>query len=793
LFRYSGVSVAQPALNPALPQRHFVNDIHFLNASTGFFVTSDSSGCSAATAGLVYRTLDGGANWTQIASLGACGSCFGWINIHASDANTVWVNGETCGARRVTQDPSTGLWTVNFASLNTTFGFFRIKGTNAANLWLVGNFGMIQRTRCGGSDTATCAVDNNECTRDLCVPETGACIKPSTLAACNDGTLCTSRDQCQVDAGCAGSPVNCDDGNPCTSNQCAPSTGCTYPNIPGSCDDGNSCTSNDVCTNGVCQGVGVVCPVNNPCQSGTCSSDGGCTYANVNDGTSCNDGNACTVTDQCRSGVCLGTALNCNDGNLCTTDSCNSATGCVNAVDTSRTCSTGNQCQLNEQCLSDGRCGGGSTRSCDDGNVCTGDSCSPQSGCVFSNADGISCDDKNSCTGTDRCQAGVCSGVIVSCNDGNVCTNDSCDPATGCVHTNAPAGTPCTDSNVCTTGDRCMSGICVPTGNLTCNDGNVCTDDSCNSTTGCAFTAVAAPMACDDGNPCSTGDTCSAGQCRATGGTMCDDGNPCTVDSCAIAGGSTCQYRPALNTACNDNDSCTVSEMCSMFVDGGVGCLGVPLNCDDGNPCTIDSCGMGGCRNTPATTSISCDDGQACTQSDVCMPMADGGVFCAGQPASCDDQNPCTADRCIAADGGCLSVPTNENGSCNDQDTCTKADVCVNGRCVGESNTSCDDQDPCTADRCDPQSGLCVSSPSEACDGGVGGGVADGGGTAQGGGAAGGMVAAGGGGEASEMPTIFKPGCGCTHLGGETLAFLAYATRRRRTTSSIQSRDGCKR
>src|SRR5205823_9640615 len=46
-----------------------------------------------------------------------------------------------------------------------------------------------------------------------------------------------------------------------------------------------------------------------------------------------------------------------------------------------------------------------------------------------------------------------------NCSDGNVCTDDACDPATGCVNT--PNTAACTDGNACTTADTCAGGVCV--------------------------------------------------------------------------------------------------------------------------------------------------------------------------------------------------------------------------------------------------------------------------------------------------------------------------------------------
>src|SRR5207244_12077821 len=76
----------------------------------------------------------------------------------------------------------------------------------------------------------------------------------------------------------------------------------------------------------------------------------------------------------------------------------------------------------------------------------------------------------------DTCGGGTChAGSAVVCNDNNVCTDDSCNPATGCVFTNNTA--PCDDGNACTTGDSCGGGRCHAGTTVACNDNNLCTDD----------------------------------------------------------------------------------------------------------------------------------------------------------------------------------------------------------------------------------------------------------------------------------------------------------------------------
>ena len=43
----------------------------------------------------------------------------------------------------------------------------------------------------------------------------------------------------------------------------------------------------------------------------------------------------------------------------------------------------------------------------------------------------------------------------------------------------------CVDSDLCNGAERCESGLCVPGPALDCDDGNPCTDDSCDSGSGC--------------------------------------------------------------------------------------------------------------------------------------------------------------------------------------------------------------------------------------------------------------------------------------------------------------------
>src|SRR5205807_1447118 len=204
--------------------------------------------------------------------------------------------------------------------------------------------------------------------------------------------------------------------------------------------------------------AGVPCTGTNPCfAETTCDGTGVCGGGTPTMAT-CNDGNACTTADVCASGTCVGgPPLNCDDGNGCTTDSCNPATGCVHTPNRAP-CNDGNACTTGDTCAN-GSCAGGAPPNCNDANVCTDDSCDPATGCVHT-SNTAPCNDGTPCTTADTVANGSCAGgAPPNCNDANVCTDDSCDPATGCVHTSNTA--PCNDADACTTADTCAGGVCV--------------------------------------------------------------------------------------------------------------------------------------------------------------------------------------------------------------------------------------------------------------------------------------------------------------------------------------------
>jgi hypothetical protein len=195
--------------------------------------------------------------------------------------------------------------------------------------------------------------------------------------------------------------------------------------------------------------------------------------------------------------------------------------------------------------------------------------------------------------------------IPIPCDDGNMCTTDTCNTATGCVFT---PNAPCNDNNKCTD-DSCNPATgCVYTP-IVCNDNSKCTDDSCNPATGCVYT----PIVCNDNSKC-TDDSCNTATGCVYTPIVCNDNSKCTDDSCNTATG--CVFTPIV---CNDNDPCT-DDTCNA----ATGCVYTPKVCNDNNTCTTDACVNGSCVYTPVTNGTACTvNGQSGTcQSGTCAPIS---------------------------------------------------------------------------------------------------------------------------------------------------------------------------
>ncbi len=449
------------------------------------------------------------------------------------------------------------------------------------------------------------------------------------------------------------------------------------------CDDGNPCTAGDSCKGGVCTGgAPLACDDGNPCSDDTCDPKAGC--VNLANAASCSDGNACTGPDVCKQGKCSGGQVTCDDSNPCTDDVCDPVKGC-SAVPNAAPCVDANACDLGDTCEA-GACKGGKAKDCSDGNPCTLDSCDPASGTCSHPAAEAACDDGSQCTSSDACKDGQCVGTQVVCDDGNPCSTDSCDKAAGCVAVLNQA--PCDDGNACSDFDKCDQGKCkgIAKDAADCDDGNACTTDSCDKKLGCV--ALNNTAVCDDGNSCTVGDTCEGGKC-ASGVNTCDcqkdsdcaakeDGNACNGTLFCDKSKGTCVVNPKTIITCpTAGNSACAQQKCDTTT--GQCALG-PIS--EGNPCDAD--------------------GTVCTAGDKCV----AGTCGAGSQVMCDDNNPCTTDTCDPI-AGCKNVAN--NAPCDaDGNACTAGDGCADKVCNSGKLKICDDNNPCTADSCDKSSGACV-------------------------------------------------------------------------------------
>jgi hypothetical protein len=146
---------------------------------------------------------------------------------------------------------------------------------------------------------------------------------------------------------------------------------------------------------------------------------------------------------------------------------------------------------------------------CDDGNVCTDDTC-PGGVCQHELNNAISCpDDGNSCS-DDACRDGSCYALLPDGNpcddDGSECTTDECRWG-ACAHTPLPDGSPCQDDWVQCTEDVCREGLC-------------------------SHALLPDGTPCDDKRQCNGADHCLIGECRGVLPPECVDGLDCTYDDC---------------------------------------------------------------------------------------------------------------------------------------------------------------------------------------------------------------------------------------------------------------------
>ena len=307
---------------------------------------------------------------------------------------------------------------------------------------------------------------------------------------------------------------------------------------------------------------------------------------------------------------------------------------------------------------------------CDDGHSCTADVCNDNHFCEHLPQDDL-------CLDEGECGLGICDPEMGCrylpqddfCDDGVPCTEDRCGPASlSCEH--EPLHADCDDGIWCNGAEVCdaVAG-CLPGTERDCGDGLPCTVDTCDEEAdACAHLPDSA--LCDDGAWCNGAETCDAlAGCLPGTAPDCADAVPCTVDGCDEAT-DTCTHLPD-DAACTDGAWCNGAEVCDVLA----GCQDAPPpDCDDGIPCTVDTCDeeADACAHQPVNAV--CDDDAWCNGVEVCDVVEgcrpgepacpDDGDFCNG-PEVCDEihqrcghsGDPCTSRGllCDATEAGCIA------------------------------------------------------------------------------------------------------------------------------------------
>ena len=542
--------------------------------------------------------------------------------------------------------------------------------------------------------------DGLECGEDGCGGECGTC--PGAAPVCVDGI-------CQVDctADCGGSECG-DDGCGGTCGDCNAGYVCSEGQCEAKCEllcDGRECGAvgeDQECLCGTCAD-------DDPCTEDICTELGMCSYPD--NMAPCDDGNPCTTEDTCVGGYCGGELLPLEElaelSCVCLEDAH------CEAVENGDICDGTLTCQGSQEGLGICELDPDTVLNCEDGNPCTDDSCDALVGCVNAADDTNPCADDDLCNGEETCQAGICeAGVVPDCDDADKCTTDTCDPSAGCGHILA-AGI-CDDELMCTD-DACeandctnelqpyycvIGGGCVPSGAE--NPENPC--EKCVSnllTSGWSYLG--------DGVACGAGKVCHEGTC-------CDHVAACVGLDCGSDGcGGNCGVCGA-GFVCGDGQCLEIECVpnCLAKACGPDGCEGSCGDCQENEICTVQGdclclpacagkqCGADGCGGVCGV----CQAGFNCVQGGCeCVPQCQdkecGPDLCGGECGGCGDNEDCKAGVCESLGG-----PDSCVGHCGTaSENCYCDDLCfLLGACCDDVCDACPDLENCTCgdDICDP-------------------------------------------------------------------------------------------
>ena len=252
------------------------------------------------------------------------------------------------------------------------------------------------------------------------------------------------------------------------------------------------------------------------------------------------------------------------------------------------------------------------------------------------------------------------------------------------------------------------TGFCnVIPNNTQCDDMDICTNDTCLVDGTCQYDQICTAT------PTVTPTQTSTGTISDTP-TVSDSSTPTISESSTASTTSTASSTstPSATSTASASSTSSTTSTASLSSTPSMSGTGTPsvtptptaLNCDDMNPCTVDSVSMGMCVNTPVANGTLCDNGVVngnCQPSDVCM-----GGMCVPvvNTTLCEDElffiNPCYDFLgCGNVEPYTCMFQTNML-PCDDGNECSVNDTCVSGECVGGPLMDCNDMNDCTLDKC---------------------------------------------------------------------------------------------
>ncbi len=578
------------------------------------------------------------------------------------------------------------------------------------------------------------------CTQQICAPGSKTCsgqkllactalgLAWSITATCSDtGQYCVT-DKC-VDPLCTPGSVKCDGNQLTTCNADAMSW------TPTPCDDGNACTS-DTCDAGLakCAFASLNCDDGNSCTLDSCS--GGCQHAGVT-GPTCDDGNSCSTGETCNAGKCVAPVASANVTTVAGSGSIGGTNGAGSSASFNRPYGLA---RLNDGSFAVSDYDANRIRQVQtDGTVSTiagtgtaGSTDGVAASATFSSPTSMAMDAAGTLFvadfGNDRIRT-VSGGVVGTFAGSSVGWKDGVGTAAqfhsvqdikfdangvlwAADRLNHRIRRITADGAVSTAAGTGVAGyvdgpIATAQLNEPCriapaSDGSVYFADCGNyrvrklSADGQTISTIAGA-----GNGYVDGNATSAkfawiGGLAWLGNTLIvsDNGNNRIR---AVAADGTVSTLAGSGSASYVDGAPTSASFSAPWNVGGdwTGALWIAdgtnerirklsfsnLTCNDGNPCTTDSCAGKACVFTPIGAGAACNDGTACTSNDACSAQGK----CTGTATTCNDGNPCTSDFCNPLTGACVFTST--DGPCVDNDICTNGEHCSGGACLANVNT----------------------------------------------------------------------------------------------------------